>query len=75
MTLPVIAAAAVAIFPGQVDYATTISAITYFEDSEAMLFPDSLKKQLRAAALGAQPVRTPKPAYLSIEAAAAAVGR
>jgi hypothetical protein len=75
MTLPEIVAAAVAIFPGQVDYATTVSAITYFEDSEAKQFPEPLKKKLRAAALGASPVRVPTPLYLSIEASAAALGR
>lgn len=75
MSLPEIVAAALAIFPGQVDYATTVSAITYFEDGEAKLFPESLKKKLRSAAMGASPVRAPKPSYLSIEASAAAVGR
>ena len=75
MTLPEIVAAAIAIFPGQVDYATTVSAITYFEDGEAKLFPEPLKKKLRSAAMGASPVRAPKPSYLSIEASAAAVGR
>jgi len=75
MTLPEIVAAAVAIFPGQVDYATTVSAITYFEDSEAGQFPGLLKKKLRSAAMGMSPVRGPKPSYLSIEASAAAVGR
>jgi hypothetical protein len=75
MALPEIVAAAVAIFPGQVDYATTVSAITYFEDGEAKLFPDSLKKKLRSAAMGASPVRAPQPSYPSIEASAAAVGR
>jgi len=75
MTLPRIVAAAVAIFPGQVDYVSTMSAITYFEDGEAKLFPASLKKKLRSAAMGASPVRAPKPSYLSIEASAAAVGR
>lgn len=75
MSLPEIVAAALAIFPAQVDYATTVSAITYFEDSEAKLFPDPLKKKLRSAAMGASPVRTPQPSYRSIEASAAAVGR
>ena len=75
MSLPDIVAAAVAIFPGQVDYATTISAITYFEDGAAKLFAASLKKKLRSAAMGASPVRAPKPSYLSIEASAASVGR
>ena len=55
MTLPQIVAAAVAIFPGQVDYISTMSAITYFEESDAKSFPEPLKKKLRAAA------RTPHP--------------
>ena len=75
MSLPEIVAAALAIFPAQVDYATTVSAITYFEDGEAKLFPESLKKKLRSAAMGASPVRTPQPSYRSIEASAAALGR
>jgi hypothetical protein len=75
MTLPEIVAAAVAIFPGHVDYAITVSAITYFQDGEAKLFPEPLKKKLRSAAMGASPIRAPKPSYLSIEASAAAVGR
>jgi len=75
MSLPEIVAAALAIFPAQVDYATTVSAITYFEDGAAKLFPTSLKKKLRSAAMGASPVRAPKPSYLSIEASAASVGR
>lgn len=75
MTLPEIVSAAVAIFPGQVDYAATVSAITYFEDAEARQFPEPLKKKLRAAAMGAAPVRAPAPQYPSIEASAAAVGR
>jgi hypothetical protein len=75
MTLSEIVASAIAIFPGQVDYATTVSAITYFEDGEAKLFPGSLKKKLRSAAMGASPVRAPQPLYRSIEASAAAVGR
>ena len=75
MTLPEIVASAIAIFPGLVDYATTVSAITYFQDGEAKLFPESLKKKLRSAAMGASPIRAPKPSYLSIEASAAAVGR
>lgn len=56
-------------------YATTVSAITYFEDGEAKLFPESLKKKLRLAAMGASPVRPPQPAYLSIEASAADPGQ
>lgn len=75
MTLPQIVAAAVAIFPGQVDYISTMSAITYFEDGEAKVFPEPLKKKLRAAARNASPVRVPEISYASIVASAAAVGR
>jgi hypothetical protein len=42
---------------------------------KAQLFPVSLKKKLRSAAMGASPVRAPRPSYLSIEASAASVGR
>lgn len=75
MTLPQIVAAAVAMFPGQVDYVSTVSAITYFEDGEARSFPEPLKRRLRAAARSASPVPAPKPSFASIEASAAAVGR
>jgi len=75
MTLPQIVAAAVAIFPGQVDYVSTISAITYFSDGVATSFPEPLKKKLRAAARNASPVPAPKPRFVSIEASAAAFGR
>jgi hypothetical protein len=75
MTLPQIVAAAVAIFPGQVDYLATVSAITYFEDGEAKSFPEPLKKRLRAAARSASPVPAPNPSFASIEASAAALGR
>jgi hypothetical protein len=75
MTLPQIVAAAVAIFPGQVDYISTMSAITYFADGEAQLFPEPLKKKLRAAARNATPVPVPRTSFASIVAAAAAVGR
>ena len=75
MTLPQIVAAAVAIFPGQVDYISTMSAITYFADGEAQVFPEPLKKKLRAAARNASPVPVPRTSFASIVAAAAAVGR
>jgi hypothetical protein len=75
LTLPEIVAAAVAIFPGEVDYISTMSAITYFEDGEATSFPEPLKKKLRAAARGASPAPAPRPTFTSIEASAAAVGR
>ena len=75
MTLPRIVAAAVAIFPGQVDYVSTMSAITYFGDGEAKSFPEPLKKKLRAAARNASPVPVPETSYASIVASAAAVGR
>lgn len=75
MSLSEIAAAAVAIFPGHVDYNATISAITYFEDGVAKSFPEALKKRLRAAVKGAALIRAPKPSYPSIEASASAVGR
>lgn len=75
MTLPQIVAAAVAIFPGQVDYVSTVSAITYFEDGEATSFPEPLKKRLREAARNASPAPAPTPSFASIEASAAALGR
>jgi len=75
LSLPDIVAAAVAIFPGEVDAISTMSAITYFEDGDAAAFPEPLKKELRAAARGARPARAPKPSFTSIEASAAAVGR
>ena len=75
LTLPEIVAAAVAIFPGQVDYDATMSAITYFEDAETRHFPQPLKKKLRSAAMGLSPLRPPAPRYPSIEASAAALGR
>jgi hypothetical protein len=75
LTLAEIVAAAVAIFPGQVDEISTMSAITFFEEGEASTFPEPLKKKLRAAARGALPVPPPRPAFASIEASAAAVGR
>ena len=75
LALPDIVAAAVAIFPGQVDEISTMSAITYFEDGEAAWFPEALKKKLRAAARGARPARVPRPEFTSIEASAEAVGR
>ncbi len=75
MTLPQIVAAAVAIFPGEVDYISTMSAITFFEDGEAKSFPEPLRKKLRAAARSASPVHAPGPMFASIEAFAAAVGR
>lgn len=75
MTLPQLVAAAVAIFPGQVDYLSTMSAITYFEDGEAKSFPEQLKKKLRAAARNASPVPVPEISYASIVASAAAVSR
>lgn len=75
MTLPQIVAAAVAVFPGQVDYLSTMSAITFFEDGEAKSFPEPLKKKLRAAARNASPVPVPEISYASIVASAAAVGR
>lgn len=75
LTLPDIVAAAVAIFPGEVDEISTMSAITYFDEGDAASFPEPLKKKLRAAARGARPARAPKPAFTSIEASAAAVGR
>ena len=82
MTLPQIVAAAVAIFPGQVDYISTLvcyistmSAITYFEDGEAKSFPEPLKKKLRAAARNASPVPAPTPSFASIAASAAALDR
>jgi hypothetical protein len=75
MTLPEIVAAAVAIFPGQVDEIATVSAITFFEDGEVATFPEPLKRKLRAAARGASRVPPPVPTFESIEASAAAVGR
>ena len=75
LTLPDIVAAVVAIFPGEVDYISTMSAITYFEDGEATSFPEPLKKKLRAAARGASPALAPRPTFTSIEASAAALGR
>jgi hypothetical protein len=75
MTLSEIVAAAVSIFPGQIDFVGTVRALTYFEDGAAKTFPLSLRKRLVVAAKGAFPVRAPKPSYLSIEAAAAAAGR
>jgi hypothetical protein len=75
LTLPDIVAAAVAIFPGEVDEISMMSAITYFDEGDAASFPEPLKKKLRAAARGARPARAPKPAFTSIEASAAAVGR
>jgi hypothetical protein len=75
MSLPEIAGAAVAIFRGQVDYATTISAITYFGGRETSEFPDALKSRLRAAAVNAVPAPQPKMQYPSIAASATAVGR
>lgn len=75
LTLPQIVAAAVAIFPGQVDYVSTTSAITYFEDGEAKSFPEPLKKKLRAAARNTSPVPAPKPSFASIAASAAALDR
>ena len=73
--MPEIVAAAVAIFPGEVDDISTMSAITYFEDGEATSFPEPLKKKLRAAARGASPAPVPRPLFASIEESAAAVGR
>jgi len=75
LTLPEIVAAAVAIFPGEVDYISTMSAITYFEEGEARSFPELLKKKLRAAARGASSAPVPQPMFASIEASAAALGR
>jgi hypothetical protein len=75
MTLPQIVAAAVAIFPGQVDYISTMSAITYFEDGDAKSFPEPLKKKLRAAARNASPVPAPATSHASIMDSAAEVGR
>ena len=75
MTLPQIVAAAVAVFPDQVDYISTMSAITYFEDGEAKVFPEPLKKKLRAAARNASPLPAPKASFASIVDSAAAVGR
>ena len=75
LTLPDIVAAAVALFPGQVDDIATVSAITFFEEGEAAAFPEPLKRKLRAAARGASRIPPPAPAFASIEAAAAAVGR
>lgn len=75
LTMPDIVAVAVAIFPGEVDYISTMSAITYFEDGEAKSFPEPLKEKLRAAARGASPTHVPRPTFASIEASAAALGR
>ena len=75
VTLPQIVAAAVALFPGQVDCVSTMSAITYFEDGEAKSFPEPLKKKLRAAARNASPAPVPGTSYPSIVASAGAVGR
>jgi hypothetical protein len=75
MNLPQIVAASVAIFPGQVDYLSTMSAISYFEDGESKSFPEPLKKKLRAAARNASPGPVPEISYASIVASAAAVGR
>ena len=75
MTLPEIVAAAVAVFPDQVDYISTMSAITYFEDGDAKVFPGPLKVRLRAAARNASPVPAPRTSFASIVASAAAVGR
>jgi hypothetical protein len=75
LTLPEIVSAAVALFPGQVDDISTVSAITFFEEGEAAAFAQSLKRKLRAAARGASRVPPPVPMFASIEAAAAAVGR
>lgn len=69
LSLPKMVAAAVALYPGVVDDATTTSAITYFEEGPARSFPESLKMKLRAAARGATPASPPKPKYASIEAA------
>lgn len=68
LTLPQIVAAAVAIFPGQVDYDRTLSAITFFEDRVARTFPEPLKKKLRDAARGAPRAPIPTSAFATIAA-------
>ena len=75
MTLPQIISAAVAVFPGQLDHALTMSAITYVGDGDARSFPKSLMKKLREAARNQSPIPAPRPSYASIAASAAALGR
>ena len=75
MTLPEIAACAVTVFAGRVDWAATMSAMTYFGEPAMRAFPESLKQTLRRAGLGATPVRQPAARYRSIAASATAGGR